>query len=411
MADVSGDDFDKLATIITQGQRLADAISLAGTATAMPLARLRARQSALEVERTARRLGADHPETARRQAQAKVFARRSAAVEKDLARQTLQRPDTSQAAALYGRVTRRGEPQPSLIVAALGPQGETLVHSCTGLEGDYSLAFPAERPVRIEVRGEGNKRLFQDDEGAAYPPYRATHRDIELSTARPPCPGDEEPGEAAGIQVPNLVGMHFETAAEVLAALGLDTGNIERAPGELPNHVLSQKPPAGTSATPGATIDLVLATGDVKPAVSVGDLSGRSLSQAVGEIRKAGAELGTVTVSTDGKRTPTVAASNPDSSGTSVHLDISTRGGPAKLMEVAATVIGATPEGQELDLVNTPAAAEWLRQHNLTSLAELREAAAMEDATLRKRLRIGQKQDLGIVRRALQAAVSRIREV
>jgi phosphoglycolate phosphatase-like HAD superfamily hydrolase len=411
MANISGDDFDKLGTLLQQGHRLTDAVSLAGTATALPLARLRARQSALEARRTEARLGAGHQETQRRQAQAKTLAARTAEVGRDLARQSLQRPDTSEEAALYGRVTRRGEPQPSLIVAALDEQDQVLVHSCTGLDGDYSLSFPPGREVRIEVRGEGGKRLFRDERGSAYPPYRATHRDIELSTARPPCPEDGKPGTAAGIQVPNLVGMHVEKAAEALAALGLDTGNFTHKPGDSADLVLSQDPPAGSSASPGTTIDLVVATADARPAAGVGDLTGQSLSQAVGEIRKAGAELGTVTVSTDGTRTPIVAASAADRAGAAVHLDISTRGGPAKLMEVAATVIGATPEGNELDLANTPAAAEWLRQHKLTNLAELREAAAMDDAALRKRLRIGAKQDLGVVRRALQAAVSRIREV
>jgi hypothetical protein len=411
MADASGDNFDGLAELLQQGHRLADAVSLSATATALPLARLRQRQSALEAARAEARLGPAHPETLRRQAQSKVLARRSRSIGRDLAEQTLQRPDPSDDAALYGRVTKRGEPQPSLVVAALDEDDQVLVHSCTGLDGDYSLAFVPGQPIRIEVRGEGNKRLFRDEEGAAYPPYRATRRDIELSRARPPCPDGEKPGAAAGIQVPNLVGMHVVKAREAVAALGLMIGDVANQPGQAADLVLSQKPAAGTSAAPGTAVDLVVATADLKPATGVGDLTGRSFSQAVGEIKKAGAELGTVTVSTDGTRTPTVAASAADSAGNAVHLDISTRGGPAKLMEVAATVIGAVPEGSELDLVSTPAAAEWLRQHKLTSLAELREAAAMDDATLRKRLRIGQKQDLGIVRRALQAAVSRIREV
>jgi PASTA domain len=453
MAADQGDNLDRLAELLQQGGRVSDAIGLAGTALTAPLLAVRRRQAALEAARTESRLGPDHAETKERQAQARLVAARGAEWKQDLARQSLQRPDLAENAGLYGRVTRNGEPLGGLIVSALADGGEIVAHSCTGVDGDYSLSVSGSDPVRVELR-QDKVAIFRDKTGFPYPPYRATHRDIELSRARPPCP-DEEPAttpatkegggsttptamtpptagtstpntggtppkgeppkvepapQPAGLQMPNLVGMPVSRAIETIRALGLEMGDRRSKRGKEPDLILAQDPGAGTPVERGAKVRLVISEAEAGPAKDIGDLTGRTLHQAVTEIGKAGAGIASVTVSTDGSKTPTVVAATPDAAGSGVHIEISTTGGNARMMDIAATVIGQSPEGAALGLQGKAAAAEWLARHKLTSLADLAEVAAMEDVPLRRRLRLGAQGDIVAARKLLQAVVARIRE-
>ncbi|MET1110386.1 MAG: PASTA domain-containing protein [Allosphingosinicella sp.] len=435
-----GDNLDRLSEVLRQGGRLTDAVGLAGTALVAPLVSVRRRQAALEAARTERRLGPDHPETRERQAQARIAEARGTEWQQDLARQSLQRPDLGENAGLYGRVTSDGKPVAGLIVSALNEGGDAVARSCTGRDGDYSLSFAGGMPVRIELRDEAGKPIFRDKTGFPYPPYRATHRDIELSRARPPCPEDKpgtvpgtkseggtttttlvtppkgeppksEPApQPAGLQMPNLVGMPVSRAMETIKALGLELGDRKTKRGKEPDVILAQDPGAGTPVERGAKVVLVISVAEAGPARDVGDLTGRTLHQAVTEIGKAGADIASVTVSTDGAKTPTVVAATPDAAGSGVHIEISTTGGNAKMMDIAATVIGQSPEGAAHGLEGKAAAAEWLAKHKLTSLADLAEVAAMEDVALRRRLRLGAQGDIVAARKLLQAVVAKIRE-
>jgi hypothetical protein len=80
------------------------------------------------------------------------------------------------------------------------------------------------------------------------------------------------------------------------------------------------------------------------------------------------------------------------------------------MMDIAATVIGQSPEGAAHGLQGKAAAAEWLAKHKLASLADLAEVAAMEDLALRRRLRLGPQGDIVAARKLLQAVVAKIRE-
>jgi hypothetical protein len=448
MAVEQGDNLDRLTELLRQGGRVNDAVGLAGTALAAPLVAVRRRQAALEAVRTERRLGPNHPETAERRAQARIAGARGAEWQQEISRQSLQRPDLGEKAGLYGRVTRDGEPVAGLIITALSDSGDVVARSCTGRDGDYALSLPDGDPVRIELR-EDSVPIFRDKTGFPYPPYRSTHRHIELSRAQAPCPDDEpdaseggstataamtpsaagantantapvppkgEPTgneqalQPAGLQMPNLVGMPASRAAKMIQGLGLEMGDRRTRRGKEADLVLAQEPAAGTPVERGAKVDLVISAAEAAPAKGVGDLTGRTLHQAVTEIGKAGAGIASVTVTTDGAKTPTVVAATPDATGGGVHIEISTTGGNARMMDIAATLIGQSPEGAALGLQGKPAAAEWLARHKLASLADLAEVAAMEDVPVRKRLRLGAQGDIVAARKLLQAVVAKIRE-
>jgi hypothetical protein len=210
--------------------------------------------------------------------------------------------------------------------------------------------------------------------------------------------------------MPNLVGMPASRAFETIRALDLEMGDRRTRRGKEPDLVLAQDPGAGTPVERGAKVGLVISVAEPGPAKDVGDLTGRTLHQAVTEIGKAGAGIASVTVSTDGAKTPTVVAATADAAGSGVHIEISTTGGNAKMMDIAATVIGQSPEGAALGLEGKAAAAEWLAKHKLASLADLAEVAAMEDAPLRRRLRLGAQGDIVAARKLLQAVAAKIRE-
>ena len=409
MAEISSRQIEQLQEAFARPERLTEGAALAGGALALPLLAMRRRQAAMEVARTERRLGADHAETKARQAHAQSLALREGNVQKEVARLQLPRPVVDDQAGLYGRVTRKGEPVPGVAVAALDEAGASIAHSCTGHDGGYLLAFPPDQPVSIEVRDE-NRRLFRDETGVAYPPYRATHRDIELSRAKPVCP-DDKPAEPGGrVQVPNLVGMKEEEALRVLDGLGLQPGKRGTRKGPEAGIVVEHDPAAGQSVAAGGAVALIVSTGEDKPARHVPDLTGKSLHQAVQEIKTAGAELGSVSVTSDGGRTPIVRTARPDDKGEKVDLDVSTSGGDAQVMRIVATVLAASPEGAELQLESTPAAMEWLRSHRLASLDDMSKAQALDDAALRRRMRLKPDAPVAPVRGLLNAGIGRVRK-
>jgi hypothetical protein len=395
MPDTKISDIDQLQQAFARPERLNDGALLAGSALAMPLLTVRRRQARMEAARTEARLGADHPETKKRHAQAARLATRAEQMATDIGRQTLHKPPLGDQAGLYGRVTRDGAPCPGLMVCVLDEQGEMLVHSCTGRNGDYALSFAPDKPIRIEVR-DAEAVLLRDQTGTDYPPYRAVHRDIELSKAKPICPGDKPTDYKGGVQTPNLVGQEIDAAERVLRALGLASGKRRTRKADKDGIVLEQDPVAGTPVAAGSAVDLVISKADEKPASRVPDLVGRSLHQAVGEVLKAGAEIGSVNISSDGGKTAKVQACNPDDS---------------VMGNVMATVLATTAEAAAIGLDSKAAAADWLKTHKLTNIDKVGETLAMEDAALRKHFRMKKDEAVGAVRSLLQAAVSRVRKV
>ncbi|WP_162806513.1 PASTA domain-containing protein [Sphingosinicella terrae] len=410
MAEISSKQIEQLQQSFASPERLNDGALLAGGALALPLLGLRRRQANLEARRTEIRLGPDHEETKARRQQAQGLALRESDLQTEVARQRLIKPATGEQAGLYGRITRKGEPVPGVAVAALDEAGTSLAHSCTGHDGGYVLSFAPDKPILIEVR-DGKSRLFRDETGTAYPPYRAVHRDIELSKAKPPCPGDEpaEPGER--VIVPNLIGMKEEEALRTIEALALKPGKRSTRRDRQAGLILDHDPPPGAATKAGGSIDYVVSTAEQTPASRLPDLTGRSLSQAVEEIRKAEATLGAVNVAVGGSRTPSVRAARADDKGQTIDLDVVAVGGEAQLMGIVATVLPATAEGAAIGLTSAATALEWLKARRLDSLEQMNEAQALDDAKLRKRVGLKPDEAVAPVRGLIQAGVSRVRRV
>jgi hypothetical protein len=410
MAENRTSDIDKLREAFARPERISEGALLVGNALASRLTALRGKQAGLEAVRTEARLGADHPETKARQAAAGSLAARHDQLTDEIARQRLTKPPLSDQAGLYGRVTRDGAPAPGLAVSALDDQGTTIVHSCTGRDGDYVLSFPPDQAIRIEVRDE-SKRLFRDDDAFPYPPYRAVQRDIELAKARPACPEDKPADLGGKTGVPNLIGMKEHAAVATLRGLGLAAGKRAFRKGAEPGIVLDHEPPAGATVAAGSAVDLTLSSNEEGGTYNLYDVEGQSLDKALEGLAKSDSTLGEVKVSTDGGKTPKVQAAEPGAEGKTVDLRISAGTGDVHMTRIMASVLATTPEAAEMSLCSRADTADWLKQRNLTNRGKVSDALNLDDDGLREHLSLDPLDPIGTVRSFLRVVIERIREL
>ena len=410
MAEKRSNDLEQLRQAFARPERINEGAQLVGNALAMPLVTLRQRQARLQAIRTEQRLGAKSDEAKRRKAEAETLGRRRQQLTAEIGRQRLPKPPPGDHAGTYGRVTRDGAPMPGVMVSALDEKGESRVHSCTGRDGDYVLSFQPDQPTRIEVR-DAETLLFRDKSERRYPPYRAVHRDIELSKGRPICPDDRPSPPGGYVQVPLLIGDKADNAEKTVAALGLTLGSRKTKRAAEAGVVLDQDPSPGSQVAAGSAISLIVSTADDRRAAQVGDLAGKSLSQAVAEAAKAGVEIGALNIISDGARTPRVSESRLDASGERLDLHVSSAGGDAALTQMVATLLAGGSEAADMQLGDKSAMAGWLKSRDLTNLDKIGEALAMEDGALAKRLKLRKAQSVGAARGLLQAALSRVRKI
>lgn len=409
MADIPSIDPSKIRDALNQPGRINDSVMLAGSALAQPMLAVRSRQAQMEAIRTAARLGADHPETRARQAQAEQLATRREQMAANIEVQRLPRPASTDQAGLFGRVTKDGAPCPGLAVGLLDDSGATLAHDCTGRGGEYSLSFSPSAKARVEIR-DADKPLFRDSDPSQYPAYRPTHRDIELSDGKPVCPHDPPTQPDTRVEVPRLIGMADTQAASALKSLGLEQGNVTRKPGAQAGLVLDQKPAAGTRVAPGSSVDLVIsATADHPTALP--DLEGCTLDDAVSEVRKAGGKLGSVHLHPGGGRTAKVRAARARDDDDGVHLDVSIGASEAAQTAAIASVLASTDEAAGIGVSHKEGATAWLKEYRLTTVERITEVVTLEDDGLRDWFGLDAGSAVGAVRDALGAADRLIRKL
>lgn len=111
--------------------------------------------------------------------------------------------------------------------------------------------------------------------------------------------------------LPNVIGMSIEDAQAELDDAGFDSEVGEPVDSAEPNGVVAQQSPDGDRAPAGATITLHPSNG---LGVTVPDVAGRSLDDALGVLRSAGfgdVKPGTCTASGSGGNTRTATGTNP----------------------------------------------------------------------------------------------------
>lgn len=427
MANIDTDTLQKLTEALTSTERLQDGAALAGTGLLLPLASLRAHAARRELARVQVREG-NRSEAAQRQAAlAAALAARAGEVADHFGRRTGPQAEIGEGeAALAGRVTRSGTAMTDVQVVALDGKGKALVRTCSGRDGRYALALPADTDIWLEVRDDG-KPCYRDKQPGAYPPAYRGVRDIEIGDAEPVCATDEAagptgPGGSSGpgapgagpapgpqaLQMPDLQGLPLERAARAVEALGLHLGKLSEERSDHPGIVLAQQPEAGAKVRPDSEVGLVVGRDDSRPAANVGALCGNTLNEALKAMAEREVGLASVTIHPGKSRTPSVREQRVAESGDALHLDVVVGGGAAAEVEVAATVLGASPEGLALGLDSAAEAGRWLAKAHIDSLAVLAEAAGEDDAALRRRLSLEPRAKVSGIRRALVATVGRI---
>ena len=82
------------------------------------------------------------------------------------------------------------------------------------------------------------------------------------------------------VAVPPLVGLTLGTAAQRIAAKGLEYNSTEEESDRPAGEVISQSPDAGTKVDPGSTIEMVVSSGQPDTSVTVPSVVGKTQSEA-----------------------------------------------------------------------------------------------------------------------------------
>jgi len=407
-----GDKLQELAKALTATTRLQDSAGLAGHGLLQPLAGLRTRSARREQARLTGREGAQSDAVQRQSSLVAALALREQAIVAEYTRRAAPQAQVGEAEAqVGGRITRAGEPlfdAEVLVRIADKPEG-AVARTCSGRDGRYVLAVPADAELLFEVREQG-RASFRDTQGTAYPPaWRAT-RDIDIDGAPPVCdPVDrvETPGTET-LQMPALVGLLLARAWQAVDALGLKAGQVLEQVSDRAGVVLAQAPAAGAKGPPGTDLTLTVGRDDSRPAAALGELRGKTFSDVLHAMADKEVAVASVTLVAGKGPTPYVRDSRVSDTGQALHLTVAVEDGGEREVDAAALLIGTTPEGLAIGLESGAEAARWLNEAKITALKDLQAAASEDDAVLRKRLGLEARAKLGGPRRVLVTAASLI---
>ncbi|QCX32222.1 Stk1 family PASTA domain-containing Ser/Thr kinase [Caloramator sp. E03] len=103
------------------------------------------------------------------------------------------------------------------------------------------------------------------------------------------------------VKVPDLANMDLITAESLIKKNGLKIGIIERKNSDTVQKdlIISQSPEKGTMVQEGTEINIVISDGPELKLVTVPSLLGKSLDNAINELKKANLNLGTISYSED----------------------------------------------------------------------------------------------------------------
>ena len=347
-AEVNLDDF---ASDIARIDEVSDRARLAGYGLADPLVKAREGQMQREIERTARRKGADHPDVARQQANYERGAARFELFAEERERVRVSRPsyDVQNSSSVWGRVVDDGVPQTDMTVSAYA-DGQRLAFACTDAVGGFALELPGDIDVTLSVRSKEGAELFRDSEPAALKLGQSVFREIDLTRgadAACPDPGDgpDVPDDETVTMI-DLVGRGEATALKLLTNLGLTAGARDTvADPDNIGLILSHVPEAGAQVTKGDAVDYSVGVSDQ---ILVPDVIGLTLDQAAEALDGLGLVRGAlIEVEVTNERGGLIVEQIPQAgslvdNGTAVELSIGVASeAPPDLIEVP-DVIGIT---------------------------------------------------------------------
>jgi serine/threonine-protein kinase len=176
---------------------------------------------------------------------------------------------------------------------------------------------------------------------------------------------------AAGVDVPNVVGLPFEQAQDRLAEAGLRARRFGVFSEEPRGTVVAQNPAAGDSAMEGSSVRVNVSEGTGR--VEVPDVVGRSRNDAAARLRQAGLEVRAVTVPS-AEPEGTVVAQSPTAGsevaeGSRVRINVSDgTGGQPPESEIPNVV--RLSEAEAIEMLEDAGFTVRIRREEVTDPAE-----------------------------------------
>lgn len=184
---IDNETIGQLAKSLVQPDRLQAAAGLAGAGLQMPYATLRRREAQRELARIVQRDGAKSAGAVRQGAVVASLSKREIQVAADFACRAAPAVQIGpEQASLQGKITCDGVPVMALDVLILDEKRGVVGQTCTGRDGRYGIAVPADHDLRLELR-QGEKPVYRDKNSFAFPQGYAGTRDIDIGSADPVC--------------------------------------------------------------------------------------------------------------------------------------------------------------------------------------------------------------------------------
>jgi beta-lactam-binding protein with PASTA domain len=254
-----------------------------------------------------------------------------------------------------GRITRKASSHPVGQVLSQHPAAATKVSFESSVSLELARAAP---PIKVkvpDVRGDsidaaraalqavGLKVGSTTPQPSSLPTGTVISQTPAANTAVPP---NSSVGltlastrTTPSVSVPDLQGDTLDAATAALQAVGLKVGSTTPQPSSLPTGtVISQTPAAHTTAQPGSSVNVTLAT-PISTTVSVPDLQGDTLDAATAALQAVGLKVGSTTPQPSSLPTGTVISQTPAAHttaqpGSSVNVTLATTPPPPTVPNV-----------------------------------------------------------------------------
>ena len=305
----------------------ADRARLAGLV--MGRRRLFARETQLQRERTilSVNLGQDDPLVAALDQRLALSEARKRSVGAEVQKAQQEAPSIDEGVfTLFGRVTKEGNGQPGLEVAATNADGATIATGCTDDIGAYQINLDTQGTVSLTVYTLDGEKLLTDDRQYEALPGVTHQRILDLDPDARPDPCDKGSSDVS-IVVPDVVDRREKEAVKILRSVGLQIGQITKEPDpKRSGRVIAQDPTAKSEVDRGTPVNMTIGD-DVQ--VEVPEVVGMAEDQAVRVLAAVELKVGSRSTKVDPQNAGRVIDQDPGKGskvdrGTPVALTIAT---------------------------------------------------------------------------------------